>query len=138
MSYLVPKSFWSMPSINFPSLLEEDQEWGMMTNSPSGLSLSEDDKNVYVTASVPGIDPKDVDITFERGVLRIVAQTQQEEKEARKIIRRAQSHYSYEVLLPESVDSSADPEARYEKGQLHLVFSKSPKMQPKKITIKHS
>lgn len=136
MSYLIPKSFWSMPNFNLPSLIEDDNDWGLMTNTPSGLSLSEDDKNVYVEAAVPGIDSKEIDITFERGVLRIVADVKKEEKEGRKVIKKSQSYFSYEVLLPESVDATSEPEAKVDKGVLYLTFAKSPKMQPKKISVK--
>lgn len=136
MSYLIPKSFWSFPSMNMPSLLDEDTDWGMMTNMPSGISLSEDEKQVYVDAAIPGIDPKNVDITFERGVLRIVAESKHEEKEGRKYVRKSQRHFSYQVVLPETIDTAAEPEAKYSNGELNLTFAKSAKSQPKKITIK--
>ncbi len=135
MSYLVPKSFWSNSFFNAPSLIDDDADWGLMTNSPSGLSLSEDDKNVFVEVSVPGVDAENIDVTFERGVLHIVAENKTQEKEGRKVVRRSQSHFSYQVVLPESVDVSGEPEAHLEKGVMKLTFPKSAKSQPKKITV---
>lgn len=134
MSYLVPKSYWSSPFLNVPSLLE-DEDWGMLSNMPNGLSLSEDDKSVYVECALPGLDPKEVEVTFERGVLRVVGQ-HVEEKNERKYSRKQQSHFSYQVVLPESADMNTEPKAEMKQGILHLTFSKSPKMQPKRISIK--
>ncbi len=130
MSYLVPKSFWS-----FPSLVDEE-DWGYMSNLPSGLSLSEDDKSVYAEAAMPGVDSKDVDVTFEKGIVKIVASTKKEEKQGRKFWKRSQSEFSYQFSVPADVDMTAEPEAQVKNGVLHLTFSKSPKALPKKIAVK--
>jgi len=53
---LVPRSFWRFPAT--PSLWEDEEDWGTLTNWPSGLSLSEDNAHVYVQVAVPGVDPK--------------------------------------------------------------------------------
>ncbi|PWU23597.1 hypothetical protein C5B42_02430 [Candidatus Cerribacteria bacterium 'Amazon FNV 2010 28 9'] len=133
MSYLVPKSFWSMPSL---SSMFDDDDWGFASNSPSGLSVSEDDKQVYVEAAVPGVDPKDVDITFEKGVVRITASTKQEEKDGRKIWKRSLSEFSYQFTIPGNVDVDEEPSAEVKNGIVHLTFTKSAKAQPKKIAVK--
>lgn len=131
MSYLVPKSFWSLPS------LIEDDDWGLIGgNASSGLSLSEDEKNIYAEASVPGVDPQDIDITFEKGIVKINARSKQEEKEDRKVWKRLQSEFSYQFTVPSDVDMNSDPEAQVKNGVIHLTFAKSPKAQPKKIALK--
>lgn len=130
MSYLVPKSFWSFPS------LMEDEDWGYMSNLPSGLSLSEDASKVYIEAAVPGIDPKDVDITFDKGVVKVSASSKKEEKEGRKFWKRSQSEFSYQFTVPADVDAASEPSAEIKDGVLHLTFEKSPKSQPKKISVK--
>ncbi len=130
MSYLVPKSFWS-----FPSLVDEE-DWGYMSNLPSGLSLSEDDKSVYAEAAIPGVNPKDVDITFEKGIVKITASSKKEEKEGRKFWKRSQSEFSYQFSVPADVDMSKDPDADVEDGVIRLVFIKTAKAQPRKIALK--
>jgi HSP20 family protein len=133
MSYLVPKSFWSFPTLS--SMLDED-DWGFMSNTPSGLSVSEDDKKVYVEASVPGVDPKDVDITYEKGVIRITASSKTEEKEGRKFWKRSQNEFSYQFSVPGDVDHNMEPSAQVQHGIVKLTFDKAPKAQPKKIEVK--
>ena len=59
--YLIPRSFWE-----FPSLFEEEENLLPSTSTISSLSISEDDKNVCVEAAVPGIDPKNIDVTFTK------------------------------------------------------------------------
>lgn len=56
MTSLFIRSFW------------EDEEMGSST-TPSSISISEDETNVYVEITLPGIDPKDIEITFDTGVL---------------------------------------------------------------------
>lgn len=133
MSYLIPKSFFSVPSL--PSFMD-DEDWGMLTNAPSGLSVAEDDKNIYVEASVPGIQSNELDITFEKGVVRVVAESKKEEKENKKYFRRSQTRFSYQLALPSDVDMSKDPQTKLEHGVLHLTFSKSAHAQPRKIAVK--
>lgn len=131
MSVLVPRSFF----FNSPSMFDDDFDFGMMSNAPSGLSVAEDEKSVYVEAAVPGVDPKDIDVTFEKGVVRIVAESKKEEKEGKKYFRRSQSSFSYQLSVPTDVDIGKDPEVKVEHGVLHLTFYKSEKAQPRKIKV---
>ncbi|MGB9637450.1 MAG: Hsp20/alpha crystallin family protein [Microgenomates group bacterium] len=134
---LIPKSFWTFPSFRFPSLWEEEDEekWLSLPSAPSGLTVSEDDKNVYVEAAVPGVEPEDVEVTFDKGVLRIKAETKHEEK-GKKYYRQASGSFYYQVLVPGNVDLEAEPEATSKNGVIKLTFKKIPETKPKKITVK--
>ncbi len=125
----------SFPGFGLSSLMDDDS-LAFTSSLPNGLSLAEDDKHVYVEAAVPGVDAKNVDITFEKGVLRIVAETKTEEKEGKKYFRRATSSFSYQVAIPAEIDMNAEPEAEIKNGVMHVVFMKSAKVQPKKIAVK--
>ena len=75
---LVPKKLLMTPW--FPSSL--DSLWNddlIASNNDNGLSISEDDKNVYVKAAVPGIDPKDIDLAYSKGILTIKGETSEKE-----------------------------------------------------------
>lgn len=129
--YLLPRSFWG-----FPSLLEEvDEDLLPSTAAISGLSLSEDDKNVYVEAAVPGIDPKNVDITFNKGILTVTGEKTEEEKK-KKYYRKASSSFSYRVLVPGEIDQNKELKAEAKNGVMTVTFVKIPKSQPKKIAVK--
>ncbi|MBI5150994.1 MAG: Hsp20/alpha crystallin family protein [Candidatus Pacebacteria bacterium] len=135
MSYFIPRSLMSLPGLGLSSFFDDDA-FGLVGNVPNGLSLAEDDKHVYVEAAVPGVYSKDIDVLFEKGVLRIVAEGVKEEKEGKKYFRRASSSFSYQVAVPGEIDLSVEPEAEIKNGVMHITFVKSPKTQPKKISVK--
>lgn len=116
-----------------------EEDW-FPTNSRlehSGLSISEDTENVYVEAALPGINLKDIDITFDKGLLWIKGQRKEEEKNKdRSYYRKAMSSYSYHLNIPGNVDQKMEPEANYKDGVLTVTFRKTAEEQPKKITVK--
>lgn len=101
----------------------------------SGLSVSEDDKHVYVEASVPGVDPDKIEVSYDKGVLWIRGQ-QEEKNRDRKFYRKASASFSYRMAIPGNVDESKDPEATYKNGIMTVTFNKVPGPQPKKIAVK--
>jgi len=135
ISDLVPKSFWAFPSIR-PWFDDEDWSTSLPTSS-SGLSISEDEKNVYIEAHMPGLQADDIEITFQKGELWIKGDRKEEEKDKkRKYYRLASSSYSYRVLVPGEVDDKAEPQAEYKDGVMSIIFKKSAQTSPKKITVK--
>jgi len=134
---LVPGSFWKFPSFRIPSIWDDEEEdkWLSLPNTPSGLTVSEDKSNVYVEAAVPGINPDEVEITYDKGMLWIRAQGQEEEKE-KKYYRKATSSFSYQVAIPGNIDEKSEPEAVCKNGMMKVTFKKVPETKPKKITIK--
>lgn len=134
MNMLVPKKLLMTPW--FPSSL--DSLWNddlIASNNDNGLSISEDDKNVYVKAAVPGIDVKDIDLTYSKGILTIKGETSEKE-EKKKIIRQSRQSFYYQLTVPGDIEDKAEPEAKCKNGMMTVTFAKSPKIQPKKIAIK--
>lgn len=138
MAYdLVPNRFLSFPHIQLPSIWNDDDDWLTAPSAPSGLSVSEDDKKIYVDAALPGIDPKQIEMTFQDGYLWIRGETKEEDKDKnRKYYRQATKSFSYRVAVPGDIDSSIEPTASYRHGIMTIAFMKSPKAQPKKIQVK--
>jgi HSP20 family protein len=136
MAYdLIPNRFLSFPQIQLPSIWNDDDEW-ISSSSPSGLSISEDEKKVYVEASLPGIDPKNVEITFHDGYLWIRGEIKEEDKDKnRKYYREATKSFTYRVAVPGDVDNNVEPTATYKHGVMTVAFAKSPASQPKKIQV---
>lgn len=132
---LTPRSFWTFPISRASSLWEDLMEETRMDTIPSGLSISEDDKNVYVDAALPGIDPKDIEITFGRGILHINGQVREEEK-GKKFYKKATSSFSYHVSVPEGVDTKKEPDVTYKNGMMRSVFKKTEPSKPKRIEVK--
>jgi HSP20 family protein len=137
MVNLVPRAFFSP---RFPSLWDEDEDFfaGLPSiQASSGLTVSEDDKNVYIEAAVPGVDPDKVEVTYDKGVVWIRGNQEKEEKDdKKKYYRKASSAFSYRVAVPGNVDEKAEPRATCKNGIMKIAFAKMPEVQPKKITVR--
>jgi len=138
MAYdIVPSNLFSFPGLRIPSLWNEDDEWLNTSAAPSGLSVSEDEKNVYVEAALPGLDPKNIEVTFQDGYVWIRGEEKEEEKDkGRKYYRHATKSFSYRVAVPGEIDQNIEPVATHRHGVMKISFVKAPKPQPKKIQIK--
>lgn len=88
--------------------------------SPVQVENTEDGANLMV--DMPGVDPQDVDITFEAGRLAISG-------------KRGEHIYRYSVALGEAIDPDRI-EARLDKGVLTIRALKRPEAKPRKIEIK--
>lgn len=132
---IIPRTFLRTPFISLPSVWEDIEEMLPTTGNINGLSISEDEQNVYVSAAVPGVDPKDVDVSVDKGVLWIKGEKKEEEK-GKKFYRKATSSFSYRVTVPGEIDQNVEPEATCKNGVITVTFTKSPKTKPKKISVK--
>ncbi len=118
--------------------LEQDFESFGSTNT--GLSVSSDEKNIYIEAHVPGLTAKDVDVSIDsNNVLWIKGAKKEEEKDKkRKFYRHSQKSFSYCVPLWDEIDLSAEPEAVCKDGvmTITLVKKKEQQIESKKIKVK--
>jgi HSP20 family protein len=129
---IIPKSFWSFPS---KSLLEDDDWTGAIGSS--GLSVSEDDKHIYIEAHMPGIEADNIEITYHKGELWLRgSKTREEDK--KKYYRMATNSFSYRLAVPGDVDEKTEPQAAYKNGVLTVTFNRLAEAQPKKISISKS
>ena len=129
---LVPTSFWRFPTMR--SMWEDDDDMSVVS-TPSGISISEDDTHVYVDAALPGVDPKHIDITFDKGMLWIKGEIKEEESK-KKYYRKATSSFSYRIAVPGEIDNNVEPEATPWHGMMRITFTKSKASQPRKINVK--
>ncbi len=104
------------------------------------VDVSETDKAYEITAELPGMDEKNVEVKVANGILTIKGEKQDEKEEKKKdYYRRERSFGSFErsFQVPEGVDSDKI-EASFKKGVLSVTFPKSPEAQKaeKKIAVK--
>lgn len=130
---ITTRPFWRFPTLS--NSWDDDDDWGLRTSLPSGLSISEDEKNVYIEAAVPGVDPKEIEVTVDKGVVWIKGESKQEEKN-KKYYRKAASSFSYRVAVPGDIDPNGEPQAAVKNGVMKVTFAKSPAAQPKKISVR--
>ena len=101
------------------------------------LDVSETNGEFLVKASLPGINPDDLEITYEGKVLTIKGETKEEkEVEDRRyhLRERRYGSFSRSVTLPATVDAD-HIEASYEAGVLTLHLPKVEEAKPKRIQV---
>jgi HSP20 family protein len=120
---------------NFPFL--EEEPWELEARQQSGLSVSEDQNHVYVEAHLPGLNPDQIEVTFDKGILWVRGEKKEEEEDKKKkFYRKASSSFSYRVHIPGGIDEKKEPEATYKDGVMKVTFAKSSQNQAKKIQVK--
>jgi HSP20 family protein len=140
MANLATRDLWAFPT-RMPSLIDEIDDLLPMgqTEATSALSVSEDDKHIHIEAAVPGIDPDDIEVTYDRGMLWIRGEAREEERnKRRKFYRRAARTFSYRIAVPGDIDPNVKPEAEIENGMVMITFLKASSAAPKKITVRRS
>ena len=106
--------------------------------SPS-IDVKDTDKAVEVTAELPGIDEKDVQVTFENDVLTIKGEKKSEKEESKAGYQLSERSYgSFERALQVSDVDGDKIGATFSKGVLKVTLPKLPesKAKTKKIEIK--
>lgn len=132
---LVPSSFWRFPTVR--GFWEDEDDLSFPQSQPSGVTIAEDETHIFVEVAIPGIDPKDVEITFDKGMVWIKGEAKEEEK-GKKYYRKATSSFSYRVTVPGDIDETIEPVAKAKNGMMTITFQKAKKSQPKKISIQQS
>ncbi len=111
---------------------------GGTTFTPA-VDIRENQNELSLDVELPGLNPQDVEITAENGVLTIRGEKQTERKEGDDsryhIIERSYGTFLRSFQLPQGLDESRI-EATYDNGILSIHIPKSALAQPKKIQIK--
>lgn len=111
--------------------------WAQGEAFPS-VDVKESDAEVTVCAELPGIDPKDVELTLENGVLTIRGQKREEkeDKEGENVISREIRYgsFSRSMALPGEVNAE-EARASFDKGVLKITVPKAPGSRPTRVPI---
>lgn len=100
---------------------------GRFAVAAPAIEMSETDKAYKITAELPGMEPDDVDVTFEDGVLRIAGEKKEEREETERGYRLSERSYgAFERLieLPSAADGQ-DIKAKFKNGVLTVTVAKA-------------
>lgn len=115
---------------------EEGSASSIATWTPA-VDIKEEGDRFVLHADVPGVDPKDIDVTMEDGVLTVRGERSSESKEEKdgyKRVERVSGSFYRRFVLPDTTDEE-NISASYEKGVLELVIPKKPATLPKRIKV---
>jgi HSP20 family protein len=101
------------------------------------VDIKEETKRFVISADIPGVDPKDIEIHMEKGVLTIRGERATETKaDDGKFTRVERTHGSFHrrFALPDTADAD-QISASGRHGVLEIVIPKKPESTPRRIAI---
>jgi HSP20 family protein len=102
------------------------------------IDVTETDKQIEITAELPGLEEKDVQVNVADNVLTIRGEKKAEKEEKDKtyrLVERSYGSFVRSLELPEGVNADAI-KASIEKGVLKVTVPKPAPAQVKKIDVK--
>jgi HSP20 family protein len=101
------------------------------------VDISEESERFVLTADVPGVDPKDIEVSMENGVLTLSGTrefTDRDETNGYRRVERVSGSFFRRFTLPETADAEGIT-AKSAHGVLEIVIPKQPKVTPRRIDV---
>jgi len=101
------------------------------------VDVKEETDRFVILADLPGVDPKEIEVSMENGVLSLRGERKfdkEEDRDGFHRVERVRGTFYRRFSLPDTADSE-HIEARGKDGVLEIVIPKQKKVQPRKITV---
>lgn len=115
----------------------EIEPWGAFTFRSLAVDMEETENEILVKAEMPGLEPKDFQISVNGDTLTIKGEKKAEKTEEKKnyhMIERRYGSFHRSIPLPSEVDNDK-VKASYSKGILEILLPKSKQHKAKRITV---
>ena len=131
---------WRLPSprglFDVQPFSRGDVSWGKVP----AVDVTDTEKTYELTAELPGMDEKNVEVKFANGVLTIKGEKKEEKEEKKKdyhLSERRYGSFQRSFTVPDGVDTDKI-EANFKNGVLTVTLPKTPEAQKqeKHIAIK--
>jgi HSP20 family protein len=115
----------------------------MTLNLLPSIDATETDQEIVITAEMPGLERKDVDVSLEDGILtirgekKIEAEQKEDKSKNVHVAERAYGAFYRMLELPPGVDPST-VQATMSKGVLKVTIPKPARSETKKIEVKEA
>ena len=147
---VVPYRDWTRNLASFGQLREEINRLfsGLNEMETSGatagwvpaVDIYEFEDRFELAVDLPGVDPQEVEITLDRGVLTLSGERKAEKApnknahDVRMRLERGQGTFHRRFILPDSVDTERIV-AKGRNGVLEITIQKQAKAQPRRIKV---
>ena len=99
------------------------------------VDVSETGKEVRITAELPGLDEKDVEVTVTNNMLTIKGEKKVEKEEGDYYhSERSYGYFDRTIALPQGIDAD-NAKAKFKKGVLKVTIPKKPEAQSSRRKI---
>lgn len=104
------------------------------------VDIKEEDKRFVILADIPGVDPADIEVHMDKGILTIKGERKNEVREERERFTRIERSYGSfyrRFALPDGADADGIS-ATGKHGVLEIVIPKKPEVTPRRISVSAS
>jgi len=118
---------------------ETDQSNVVTSQWMPRVDVKEEEKRFVILADIPGVDPKDIDVSMDKGILTIKGERKSESKEQNGKLTRIERSYGAfhrRFALPDSADAEGIS-ANGKHGVLEISIPKKPETTPRRISVNH-
>ncbi|MFO1349880.1 MAG: Hsp20/alpha crystallin family protein [Gammaproteobacteria bacterium] len=119
-------------------LLREGDDSSVVTGRwVPAVDIKEEPNQFVLHADIPGVDPKDIEITMDHSVLTVKGERKTEstqEQNGYKRVERMHGAFYRRFSLPDTADAERIS-AKGENGVLTITIPKKEKAQPRRISI---
>jgi HSP20 family protein len=125
----------NMPMTKFDT---EDNGNIATANWAPAVDIKEDDKAFTLLADIPGVDPDEIEVTMDKGVLTVKGERKSEKKTEEENYKRVERQYGVfyrRFTLPDSANAD-EIEAHSEHGVLKITIPKQEVAQSRRISVK--
>jgi HSP20 family protein len=122
---------------DFPFASISEGGWAAASFNPK-VNVAESDKELTVTAELPGMDEKDIEISISDGSLVLKGEKKEEQEEKHKNyyrLERSSGYFHREIAFPCDVDADK-AQAVFKKGVLTVTLPKAPKATGRRLEVK--
>jgi len=118
---------------------EGDQSNVVTSQWTPRVDIKEEDKRFVILADIPGVDPNDIEVHMDSGILSIKGERRTEAKDQNGKLTRIERSYGAfyrRFALPDTADAEGIS-AHGKNGVLEISIPKKPEAAPRRIEIKH-
>ncbi len=114
-----------------------EDEVNAVANWAPAIDIREEDKQFVLHADLPGVDPSQIEVTLDNGVLTLRGRRElagRDERAGYRRVERVSGEFFRRFALPDTADSNA-VKARYTHGVLEVLIPKQVQVLPRRIEV---
>lgn len=118
---------------------ESDQSNVVTSQWTPRVDVKEEDKRFVILADVPGVDPNEIEVSMDKGILTIRGERKADNKEQTGKLTRVERSYGAfyrRFALPDSADAEGIS-ATGKHGVLEISIPKKAETTPRRINVAH-
>jgi HSP20 family protein len=101
-----------------------------------GVDIYETESELLLFADLPGVNPKDIDLRYERGELTLTAKAAQRERPGRLLAAEFEDGDYYRVFRVNETIDATHIDAEYKQGVLLVHLPKQEQAKPKQVRVR--